>query len=446
MNEAARIFLTALSISRHGSGSRERIQRFQNRKLRQLVEHAYDRVPYYRELFDRHGISPADIRTVADLTKIPITTKSDIRGLGTEHLVARGLDVKHLFQRNTTGVTGHPLTVWRTRREEFLSIATIMRREARALGMRRGDRVVMVKAPDRGRPPREAAREKPGTAALRRLLLRRAGADRIRHINAFLPVDEIIESLRDAQPDVLTGYAGVLWLVAQRIESLGETCIKPRMVITGAETVTPAMREQLSRAFKAPVYDTYGAQEFSRIATQCIVTGEYHVCDDSVLVEILAADRPAARGETGTVIATNLHSFAMPFIRFELGDLAVQGRDLCACGVPFPTLLGIQGRMIDHFPMPDGSDLHPWRLLDAAWPHLDWIAQYRFVQETTSRVVMLLAPRRNPTDLELSDLEQREKKVLGSGVEFICELVEQIELDPTGKLRPFRSLVHSTYA
>lgn len=445
MSEAARIFLTALSISRHGSGSRERIQRFQNRKLRQVVAHAYDRVPYYRELFDRHGISPTDIRTVDDLVKIPITRKEDIRGLAPERLIARGVDVKYLFQRNTTGVTGQLFTIWRTPREEFLSSATIMRRELRALGVRRGDRIALVKSPPRGKAPRESKREKPGSAALRRMLIRRAGADRVHRINAYTPLDEIAESLRVAQPDVVAGSPGILTLVAQRLESLGDTSIKPRLVITSAETVTPAMRDQLSRAFKAPVYDTYGSQEFSRIATECVVTGEYHICDDSVLVEVLAGDRAAAPGETGRVIATSLHSYAMPFLRFELGDLATRGRDLCTCGVPFPTLLGIQGRMIDIFRMPDGSDLHPGTLLNAAWPHIGWISEYRYVQETTSRVVMYLTTRSHPTELELADLVQREEKVLGPEVEFVCKLVDQIERDPSGKTRPFRSLVRSTY-
>ena len=445
MSEAARIFLTALSISRHGSGPRERIMRFQNRKLRQIVAHAYDRVPYYRELFDRHRITPADIRSVADLPKIPITTRSDIRSLGPDQLIARGVDVDDLFQRNTTGVTGQPLTVWRTPREELLSSATIMRREARALGVRRGDRVALVKALGRGRSPREKKREKPGATALRRMLTRRAGADRIHRISSFIPLDDIIKSLREAQPDVLAGHSGALCLVAQRLESLGDTSINPRIVITGSEVLTPMMRDQLSRVFKAHVYDTYGAQEFSRIATQCVVTGEYHVCDDSVVVELLTDAGPAAVGEVGTVVATSLHSYAMPFIRFELGDLAVRGADQCSCGAPFPTLLGIQGRIVDNFRMPNGSDLDPRALLNAAWPHRGWIARLRFVQETERTVVMHIAPSRHPDEAELRALEQSEQQVLGPDVEFVCRLVDSLEGEPTGKWRTFRSLVHENH-
>jgi phenylacetate-CoA ligase len=445
MSEAARVYLTALSILRNASGPRERIEKFQNRKLRQVVAHAYDRVPYYRDLFDRHRISPADIRTVGDLAKIPITRKEDIRGLPPERLIARGVDARHLFQRNTTGVTGQPLSIWRTPREEFLSSATIMRRELRALGVRRGDRIAMVTSPPRGKPPRESKREKPGSAAFRRMLIRRAGTDRVHRINGYAPVDEIVESLRVAQPDVIAGLPGILTLVAQRLESLGDTSITPRLVITSAETVTPAMRDELSRAFKASVYDTYGSQEFSRIATECLVTGEYHICDDSVLVEVLAGDRAAAPGETGRVIGTGLHTYAMPFLRFELGDVATRGRDSCACGVPFPTLLGIQGRMVDVFRMPDGSDLYPGILLNAAWPHLSWISEYRFVQETISRVAMCVTTRRPPANEELADLQQREQKVLGPNVDFVFSLVDRIERDPSGKTRPFRSLVRSTY-
>jgi phenylacetate-CoA ligase len=194
------------------------------------------------------------------------------------------------------------------------------------------------------------------------------------------------------------------------------------------------------------VYDTYGSHEFGRIATQCTTTGEYHICSDSVAIEIIGEGGPVASGESGRVIATSLHSYAMPFIRFDLGDIAVQGRDRCACGSPFPTLLAIKGRMIDDFLMPDGSLLHPWVLLDAMWPHaVAWMAQYRFLQETTNRIVLFALPRRTPSSSELEDVQAAAQRILGPDVQFVSSVVERLDADSSVKGRPFRSLVHSTY-
>src|SRR5687768_16019863 len=137
MNERSRVVLTALAVRGHRSATRERIENYQNRKLRQVIEHAYRCVPYYTQLFDRHGLRPSDIRIPADLHRIPITRKRDIRALPPEQLLARGVDSTHLFERTTSGVTGEPFVIRRTPREELLLSAVFLRRELRALGVRR---------------------------------------------------------------------------------------------------------------------------------------------------------------------------------------------------------------------------------------------------------------------------------------------------------------------
>ena len=443
MNERSRVVLTALAVRGHRSTTRERIENYQNRKLRQVIEHAYRCVPYYTELFDRHGVRPADIRTAADLHRVPITRKRDVRGLPPGQLLARGVDSTQLFERTTSGVTGEPFVIRRTPREELLLSAVFLRRELRALGVRRGDRIALIKAHSRARsaPP---IRPSPLMDTVKKALIREAGTDNVQHVNAFSPLDDIVEKLREQRPTVVSGYPGILARIAERVESLGIREIRPRLALTGAEVLTPAMRELMARAFGARVYDTYGSCEFGRIATECVETGEYHLCADSVLVEVLDEGRAAAEGETGTVIATNLHSYAMPFIRFELGDFAIQGRTQCTCGSPFGTLRQIIGRTIDTFRLPDGSDMHPWTILDAVWPHIaGWVAQYRFVQESPGRVVMFAVPRRAPSAAEVDDLERRAKSVLGRDVDFSCDVVNELETDPSGKTRVFRSLVHS---
>jgi len=446
MTEAFRTLATAIAVRRHSAGPPERIARFQDKKIRQVVAHAYERVPYYRELFDSVGLTPTHVRARADLERIPITTKSDVRGRDIEQMLSRDVEQDTLFERHTTGTTGDQCMILRTPREEFLQSAVFLRRELKSLGIRRGDRVSLVKVPSRGLPPKRKNREKPGTKAIRRMLERRAGADRLSWINAMRPAQEILQALHEAKPDILSGYPGILSSVARFAESVYDTSIKPRLIITGAETITPLMRDQLTRVFRAPVYDTYGSHEFGRIATQCTTTGEYHICSDSVAIEIIGERGAVASGEAGRVIGTSLHSYAMPFIRFDLGDIAVRGRDRCACGAPFPTLLAIKGRMIDEFPMPDGSLLHPWVLLDAMWPHVvDWIAKYRILQETTSRIVMFVLVRRTPTSSELEDVHAAALRILGPEVQFVFSIVERLDYDPSAKGRPFRSLVRSTY-
>jgi phenylacetate-CoA ligase len=164
-----------------------------------------------------------------------------------------------------------------------------------------------------------------------------------------------------------------------------------------------------------------------------------------VLVEVLRDGQPAEPGERGEVVVTNLHAYAMPFIRYRIGDLATRGA-ACACGAPFSTIGQIQGRMIDYFPLPDGRMLHPYEIVSRlVWGPTEWLKQYQLVQERRDRVV-LYAVVAHPAAAEQAErVERTVRPILGQGVEFELRLVDRIPLESTGKLRPSRSLVHSEY-
>jgi phenylacetate-CoA ligase len=119
------------------------------------------------------------------------------------------------------------------------------------------------------------------------------------------------------------------------------------------------MRELIEEAFGAPIYDTYASIEFNLLAWQCRQTGGLHTCDDGVVMEIMDGARAVREGEEGEVVGTDLHSYAMPMIRYRLGDIATKGRSPCPCGQPFSTIRSIRGRTIDCFTLPDGRVMHP---------------------------------------------------------------------------------------
>ena len=134
---------TLASLWRHPGGSRERIESFQNRKLRFLVEHAHSRVAYYHQLFEDAGVRPADIRCAADLAQLPVSSKADLRERPINDLVARGVDADRLILRYTAGSTGEPTRVRRTEFEDHL-LQMFRLRAQRILGRRVRDRLVSV--------------------------------------------------------------------------------------------------------------------------------------------------------------------------------------------------------------------------------------------------------------------------------------------------------------
>jgi len=414
----------------HPRAGRDEIIAFQNTRLRRLITHAYENFPYYRRLFDHNGLKPDDIRSVADLRVIPITAKKDLQSLPAEEVVARGVDPKRLNTHTTSGFSGEPLTIRRTRLEEIVR-GVLRLRTMYELGLRFSDREASVVL----RPTR--ARYNP----LPLRILRAIGLYRKVRVNCLLPPDDIMRALRDFRPDVLTGFPGVLSRLAQAAGDDSCSVIRPRFVAVGGEVLTPLMRRRIAEAFAAPVFDLYMSNEFNVIAWQCKETGELHTCDDGIILEVLKDGRPAAAGEQGEVVGTNLHSFAMPFIRYRLGDIVTRGSETCKCGRPFSTIRAVEGRMVDYFPLPDGRVFHPWKILPILYDKARWIRQYQIVQERKDRIVLRAVPSVTPSQQQLALLQEAVAVLLGNGVEVRVVLVPEIQMEPSGKFRVFRSLV-----
>jgi phenylacetate-CoA ligase len=415
---------------RHSRKSRAEIIAFQEERLRWLVNHAYDNVPYYRRLFADAGIEPCDIQRLADLEKIPITTKATLQALGGSDMLARGFSASRLVARSTNGSTGIPLTVYRQHAEQVLP-AFFLWRVRRDLGLDRGVRVTaLVKGSFRARSQSLVRR---GLDQMQRL----TGVRRWTRVDSTLPIDQVAKLLRESKPDVISGYPGVLSRLAHHLAD-GKKEIHPRLVVAVAELLTPTMRDRIEDVFQAPVRDMYSSYEFGLVASECPLGGTYHVCDDNAIIEIEGEDSTGS----GELIGTSLHFAAMPVIRYRLGDIVTRGPERCRCGSPFSTLSSITGRTIDYFPLADGRLLHPHSIAAAVWAGgFAWMHQYQVVQQQRDRVVMYVIPRRTPTRDEVRETERAGGEVVGPQVEFVVQLVEEIPDDPSGKFCAYRSLV-----
>jgi phenylacetate-coenzyme A ligase PaaK-like adenylate-forming protein len=417
----------------HPRTSRERILAFQARKLRSVVAQAYALVPHTRARFDEAGIHPADIRGPRDLLRLPITSGHRYRRQPIESLLARGVAPDRLVANVTSGSSGRPFTVLRTPIEEHL-LNSFRLRGRKQVGFRRNDRIVRIKMTGLGP-------SKPGP--LRRL--RRAlGIYRDHTVGCLQPVDDILAELERLRPTAVTGYPGVLTHLATRLLSAGRSLPDLRLISTGGESVTRFRRERIERGFGVRAFETYGAHEFNLMAWECPQSGLLHVCDDGVVLEVLKDGRPAEIGEEGEVVATALHSYAMPFIRYGTGDIAVRGPDRCPCGQPFSTLERVRGRAHDYFHLVDGTTVHPNEIMvPVIVEHGHWIDQYRITQHTRSSVTLKISPLHPPGAGDLDAIRRLIGTVLGDEVKATIELVDDIPSDPSAKFRLCRCMVQS---
>ncbi len=427
--------LAAGGLARRGAWSPAALGAFRDRQLRRLVEHARERVPFYRRRLGAHAASPGPLRGVQDLGRLPITTRRELQGCEDGDLLAEGLDPARLIERRTTGSTGRPLRIRRTWLEERI-LGALRWRALHGMGARPSDRFVEVEEP---------LGPDPGDRTGLHRLLQRAGLYRQRRLDALQPPEAILEQLSGFDPDVISGYAGVVACTA-RIASGGASGVRPRLVAVHSDTLTPQMRGAIASGFGAPVFEIYDCNECNVIAWECRGTGALHTCDDSTIVEVLRPDgSPAAPGEAGEIVLTALHSFAMPFIRYRIGDVVVAGDERCACGSAFGTLGTVQGRMFDYFPLADGRTIHPYELVNVLGARAPWISEYRLLQERKDLVRVRFVADQVPGDDGLAALEGDLRGLLGPRVALRLERVDRFDDEGSAKLRVCRSLVASEY-
>jgi phenylacetate-CoA ligase len=301
-------------IWRHRRADAEALRQFQTRKLAVLLAHCRSHVSAYRELWRASKIDRPDVATRQQFESLPTIGKNDLRGRPVAETLVDGADTRRLVTHTTSGSSGKPFTIYRSAREEHLLNLFRLRASADA-GLRAFDRITRF-----SQLPLDGVR-RGWLGRIRQAI----GIHREHHLDGLAPAKEIIAHLLQRRPDVVCGYPSILRHVADQMPRHESEGISPRLVLCGGEVLDGTARRTIESAFRAPVADFYGAHEFNLLAWQCPKVDAYHVCDDNVLVEILDdAGRPVRVGEVGEVVATALHSYTMPFVRYRTGDLAVR--------------------------------------------------------------------------------------------------------------------------
>ena len=318
-----------------------RLRAIADEKLRRLVAHAYEQVPYYHELFDRERIDPRDIRGVVDLPRIPILTKAILRERF-EDLKARDFATHRPSFHHSGGSTGEQTRFYLSQRAIDTELAAAWRHYHQA-GYRFGDRCASLYLPLEGRAAD--------------LLCYESWKSRTLQLNTRLFTGERVRAMIDAvvayRAEVLWAYPSHLEMLCRYVEETGDDRFRPRVVITNAEVLYDVQRTRAREFLGCDVFDWYGLAEHTAAAAECEQHG-YHVPEELVAVELLAGQGEPAAGEPGDIIGTSLENYAQPFLRYRTGDYASSREGPCPCGRSHRMLKEIGGRTQDVITTPNG--------------------------------------------------------------------------------------------
>jgi phenylacetate-CoA ligase len=360
--------------------SQEELVRYQEQRLRTIVAHAYEAVPYYRDVFRRLRLTPADVRTLADLSKIPPLSKATLRA---EFPRLQAINKARFRPREvrTSGTSGAPCRLLMDKPANVLEFAYYWRHWSWA-GYRLGQRFAELTSDFFLKEESRAGQLVHVQGWTGRLLLNSLALDPD-------TVTTFARALRSYRPHFLKGIASALYYFALFCREKGIKDIAFQGIFSTGEVLTALQRRTIEEVFGGQVYDSYGHMERTVAVSECPRSGlhinpEYGILElaDRVLLE----SRPGRGGVyTAKVIGTSLHNLSMPLLRYEVGDvLEFEEPDpVCACGRAMPRIRRIAGRQED---VVVGSDGRVITTLFVLFDQVPGVAQGQIIQEAVDRL------------------------------------------------------------
>lgn len=403
--------------------SQEQIDQYRIQKLRDLINIAYGKSPFYRNFYDTHGVNPGKIKNLHDLKLLPTLRKKDLLQANPMEVVTTGdtstARESDWMEEVTSGSTGHPLRVFRTWRDLYYIKAKIIRAYVQT-GYRLSHRQVVLKS---------------STASLTGThWFEKFGILRKYWLSITDSAAENLEKLRDIQPQHVHGYPSGFVALAEYLQAHEQTFHIP-VICTGAEVLDQASRHLIEKEFKTKVFDLYGTREIGNIAWECTAHHGLHINDDAMIVELLDENGDEVPvGAEGEVVVTYLDAVEYPFIRYALEDRAIRlPQEACPCGVTFSKLDVITGRSDARILLPSGTWISGMVFQELRTA--PWLAGFRIIQEDRESVRLYVVPKYTVEQGMLDSLVAQASTLMNHELAVIPEIVDRLEREKSGKLR-----------
>jgi phenylacetate-CoA ligase len=405
--------------------SLEEIKELQNELLRKLITHAYANVPFYGNVMRDLKLRPDEIETVEDLYKLPLVTRTDLKK-NPGQFIATNIKPSQMIKGFTSGTTGSPLELYWDDRICLVKTVVDWRQKLIA-GISVGDRMAFFL----GRQVVPLTRNRPPFWR-HNYILNHLFCSSWHLSKENLPI--YLEKLAKFAPKAIEGYPSTISILAQYILSQ-KTTFPLKVVFTSSETLLPLQREAIEKAFACRVFDFYGMAERVAFATECEVHNGKHLNMDFSITEVLSGDgAPAEYGQLGRIVATGLHNFAMPLIRYQTSDITALRHDPCTCGRGFTIMENVTTKDEDIVSTKSGRFISP-SILNALTHHLTSIAEHQVVQDDIENLRLRIVKKPDYSEADHHFLLKGLKEIFGDEMKVGIEYVENIPRTNAGKFR-----------
>jgi phenylacetate-CoA ligase len=410
----------------------------QRKQLEVLVRHSYQHVPYYQKILGELKIVTSDGKVnLTNWAEIPPLDRAALRQHFNE-LKSDDLSGRNWSIVSSGGSTGEPINAVHERQFTDWTNATMILQDIWC-GHKMGvDTKLLLWGSERDLMVGHETTK----TNFRRWIMNEVW------LNAFkMTKDKMVgyvKQINSLKPNMIFAYAETIYELSKFIFNEGLQVYSPKAIRTGAGTLHSHMRETIIQAFKTNVFNLYGSREAPSIAQECESHKGLHITAPVYYIELLDKhNHPVQPGEIGEIVVTTLQNFAMPLVRYRIGDIGVWASEECDCGRAWPLLGEVTGRVADAFIRPDGSIVSPQYFIHIIGVviHPDWLQKYQVVQESLGLIRVKIVSKRkaeNPLAefrLDLTTIEEKLQVVMGKDCQIEFEFLEEIEPTPSGKYR-----------
>ena len=395
-------------LERNEKKSRDELLHDQQQATKRMLAYAVQHVPYYR----------GQKRSPDNLNDWPVLEKKTI-STAPEDFLSDEFSPGSLMELHTSGTTGTPLAVHFSDEYHQMEMAFRWRHKAWS-----GTPFLSSGAYVSGHPVVPPNQQSPPFWRVdkveKRLL---CSSYHLSPQNLLHYIDALIEFA----PDFVHGYPSSLYVLGQYIRESRPSNDPlrgwgPKAVCTASETLLDFQRAVIEQAFETKVFNWYGNSEMTCNIVQC-AAGNLHYRTDYGVLELL---------DDGTMICTALNNRAMPFIRYKVGDVASLKDGMCACGVAFPLVERIIGRVEDYVRTPDGRFVGR---LDHLFKDVQHVREAQILQRKVDEVVLRVVRAEGYTPKDEQTVLTEARQRLGNAMQIRFEYVEALERTAGGKLR-----------
>ena len=407
------------------NSSRDSILNYQRNRVNQLIQHALQTTPYYRDNFEDNGLRQNDLiqhiySDTCDISIIPPLEKQTIREQLHNLLSDTSLNQQRI-ENATGGSTGAPLKFYQDRtywNQRNLSVYYFDRWG----GWNFGEPQLIIWGAPADMNTRSQWKQK-----INRYWRNQYWLDGFHLTEPAMHRTYL--KMQQWQPKTILAYPSSLYQFAKY---LNENNLKPNWdlkgIITSAEMLFTHYRALVESVFGTKIYNRYGSREVGLIAMEC-AEGHMHINCRDLFLEI---NSPDPYNIPGDILITQLNNWTMPFIRYRIGDIGYLSNEICPCGNQLPILAELLGRSTATFRTKDGTLVHGGYFTQQFY-NIDGVTQFQLIQETYEKCKLKLVLNEKWTERTGSEIIKKIQEKLGTDVSVDVEYVDDIPLSKSGK-------------